>query len=103
MTDYIYRTQTYSDKITRYELVSKTEKTVNYIVRSPLIGGAVKLVVRRAMLRSKHDKFHETWEDARSHLVQSTARDIEAKLSMLNKANATLDKLVALTEPKEWA
>ena len=102
MTDYIYRTHTYGDEIGRYEMVSKTEKTVTYIALVGAWGGPLKRDTRRSLLRSNYDNFHATWEDARAHLVQRAARDIEATLSRLNKANATLDKLVALTEPEEW-
>jgi len=103
MTQYIYRAHTHNVEIARYELVSKTEKTATYIVLVRSYQGTGRHEVRRSLLRSNHDKFHDTWDDARAYLVQRVTRDIEAALDRLNAANATLAKVVALTEPKEWA
>jgi hypothetical protein len=100
MTQYIYRT--ILGEIHRYEMVSKTDKTVTYVALLSSWDGTVKRDVRRALLRSNYDSYHETWDDARAHLVQRATRDIEARLALLNEANATLATIVALTEPQEW-
>lgn len=99
-----YRTGGWNQPIERVECTRETMACVYFMV-APLFGNG-KPVERRTQKYSGHERYHATWEDARTHLIAERESQIEAAVGAIKEAGEIIEKkraeinvLKAATDP----
>jgi hypothetical protein len=87
----LYRTRRHGDNIEAFEVTRRTASTVWYT--RPF--GGVCLVCRERV-NSDHQQWHDTWEEARDHMLRFAEQRLAASLRSVDMAKAAIERIKAL-------
>lgn len=89
-----FRTDSYGNLITKYEVVKETEKQITYLQK--YTSWPAKKEESREVRESKSGRghnWHDTFEEAKNYLIENIKKEI---LYLENRANETKEKLLKI-------
>lgn len=94
MANVKYMTKKYNTEIERIAVLSETEKTITFFCpffKKP----------RRAMKSSRYEMYHDTWEDAKDHLLGRLSSKLAALLEGLEETEREFANVDSMQKPDD--